>query len=43
MSYSQEQDMSLSFRECTSEKTTHIRGTDFLDVAQIRQLSNHWP
>ena len=44
MSYtSQQQDMSLPFRECMSEKTTQIRGTDFLDAAQIRQLSNDWP
>ena len=44
MSYtSQQQDMSLPFRECMSEKTTQIRGTDFLDAAQNMQLSNHWP
>ena len=43
MSYRQQQDMSLPFRECMSEKSTHIRGTGFLDGAQIRQLSNNWP
>ena len=42
ISYSQQQDMSLSFRECMYEKTSHIRGTGFLDGAQIGQLSKHW-